>query len=163
VGRRKKALAAIQEATDLHRELAAACPDAFRPDLARSLNNLSVWLGDLGRREEALAAIQEATDLYRELAVRWPDAYQTSWSTHCVLLVGSSRRKTSARYPYKSLGRDNGPLSRPSAWLPAARSAPSCATHRCGHTCSAGECRLQGNRPYRSCRLPAAWVLARIL
>ena len=42
------------------RELAAARPDAFRPDLAMSLNNLSVRLADLGRREDALAAIEEA-------------------------------------------------------------------------------------------------------
>ena len=45
------------EAAKVHRELAAARPDAFRPDLARSLNNLSIRLGELGRREDALAAI----------------------------------------------------------------------------------------------------------
>ena len=43
-----------------YRELAAARPDAFRPDLAMSLNNLSARLADLGRREDALAAHQEA-------------------------------------------------------------------------------------------------------
>ena len=62
LGRREDALAAIQEAVTIRRELAAARPDAFRPDLAMSLNNLSNRLGDLGRREEALAAIQEAAD-----------------------------------------------------------------------------------------------------
>ena len=60
----------------IRRELAAARPDAFRPDLAMSLNNLSVLLAGLGRREEALATIQEAVETYRELAARWPDAYQ---------------------------------------------------------------------------------------
>ena len=35
-------------------------PDAIRPDLASSLNNLSASLADLGRREDALAAIEEA-------------------------------------------------------------------------------------------------------
>ena len=34
LGRREEALAAIEEAADIHRELAAARPDAFRPDLA---------------------------------------------------------------------------------------------------------------------------------
>jgi len=75
LGRREEALAAIQEAADTYRELAAARPDAFRPDLAGSLNNLAVQLANLGRRQEALAAIQEAIAIRRELATRWPDAY----------------------------------------------------------------------------------------
>ena len=75
LGRREEALAAIQEATAIRRELAAARPDAFRPVLAGSLNNLAVLLGDPGRREEALAAIQEAAGAYRELAAARPDAF----------------------------------------------------------------------------------------
>ena len=35
LGRREAALAAAEEAVGLYRELAAARPDAFRPDLAR--------------------------------------------------------------------------------------------------------------------------------
>ncbi|MFI9724679.1 ATP-binding protein, partial [Streptomyces sp. NPDC052396] len=45
------------------------------PDLAMSLNNLSVDLGEVGRREEGLAAIREAADHYRALAEANPDAY----------------------------------------------------------------------------------------
>jgi hypothetical protein len=75
LGRREEALAAIEEATGVYRELAAARPDAFRPDLAASLTNLSNGLGDLGRREEALAAIEEATDIRLELAAARPDAF----------------------------------------------------------------------------------------
>ena len=52
------------------RELAAARPDAFRPDLAIPLTNMSVRLAGLGRREDALAAIEEAAQVYRELAAR---------------------------------------------------------------------------------------------
>ena len=48
LGRREEALAAIEEAVTIRRELAAARPDAFRPDLAVSLNNLSVRLGEPG-------------------------------------------------------------------------------------------------------------------
>ena len=48
LGRREEALAAIQEAVTIRRELAAARPDAFRPDLASSLNNLSHRLGEPG-------------------------------------------------------------------------------------------------------------------
>ena len=76
LGRREEALAAIQEAVTIHRELAAARPDAFRPDLATSLNNLAIRLADLGRREEALAAIQEAVTIHRELAAARPDAFR---------------------------------------------------------------------------------------
>ena len=56
----------------IRRELAEARPDAFRPDLAMSLNNLSARLAELGRREEALAAIEEAIGIYRELAAARP-------------------------------------------------------------------------------------------
>ena len=76
LGRQEDALAAIQEAAGIRRELAAARPDAFRPALAQSLNNLAVRLADLGRPEDALAAIQEAVTIFRELAARRPDAYQ---------------------------------------------------------------------------------------
>ena len=41
LGRREEALAAIDEAVTAYRQLAAARPDAFTPDLAMSLNNLS--------------------------------------------------------------------------------------------------------------------------
>ncbi|HET8681204.1 MAG TPA: hypothetical protein VFM54_04945 [Micromonosporaceae bacterium] len=53
-----------------------ARPDAFLPDLATSLNNLSIRLGELGRREDALTAIEEAVHIRRQLAVRWPGVYQ---------------------------------------------------------------------------------------
>jgi hypothetical protein len=75
LGRREEALAASQEAVTIRRELAAARPDAFRPDLAAALNNLSVRLAALGRREDALAASHEAVTIRRELAARWPGAY----------------------------------------------------------------------------------------
>jgi tetratricopeptide (TPR) repeat protein len=74
-GHREEALAASQEAVDIHRRLAQTRPDAFLPDLATSLNNLGNRLSNLGRREEALAASQEAVDIYRRLAQTRPDAF----------------------------------------------------------------------------------------
>jgi tetratricopeptide (TPR) repeat protein len=74
LGRREEALAAIEEAAGIYRLLAAARPQAFLPDLAASLNNLSVRLADLGRLEEALAAIEEAVTIYRQLAAVRPEA-----------------------------------------------------------------------------------------
>ena len=49
MGRWEEALAASQETVAIRRELAAARPDAFRPDLASSLNNLAAGLAALGR------------------------------------------------------------------------------------------------------------------
>jgi tetratricopeptide (TPR) repeat protein len=77
LGRREEALAAVEEALSIQRELAVGRPDAFRPGLAISLNNLAASLAGLGRREEALAAAQEATDLYRERAVANSDAFRS--------------------------------------------------------------------------------------
>jgi tetratricopeptide (TPR) repeat protein len=67
-GDRVGALAAVEEAAGLYRELARANPEAFRPALATSLNNLGNRLSEVGRRVEALAAVEEAAGLYRELA-----------------------------------------------------------------------------------------------
>ena len=53
--------------------------NTFRPDLAWSLIDLSVRLGDLGRREDALAAIEEAIALRRELAAARPDVFLPIW------------------------------------------------------------------------------------
>jgi hypothetical protein len=44
-------------------EVSAARPDAFRPDLARSLHNLSNRLADLGRPQDALDAGEEAVTI----------------------------------------------------------------------------------------------------
>ncbi len=71
--RREDALAAVEEAVEIRRELARERPDAFRPDLATSLNNLSL---ELGTWEEALVAIEEAVAIRRQLAARWLAAFQ---------------------------------------------------------------------------------------
>jgi hypothetical protein len=54
-------------------------PDAFLPDLATSLDNQSIRLGDLGRPEEALAAIEEAVTIRRQLAQERPEASCPPW------------------------------------------------------------------------------------
>jgi tetratricopeptide (TPR) repeat protein len=74
LGRWEEALAAIEEAVTIRRELAQARSNAILPDLAASLSSQSVLLGNLGRWEEALAAIEEAVTIRRELAQARPDA-----------------------------------------------------------------------------------------
>jgi tetratricopeptide (TPR) repeat protein len=75
LGRRAEALEATQEAVDLYRRLAQQNPDAFLPNLARSLNNLGKVLSEMGRRAEALEATQEAVEIRRQLAQQNPDAF----------------------------------------------------------------------------------------
>ncbi len=79
--RREDALAAVEEAVEIRRELARERPDAFRPDMAMSLNNVSGRLSELGRREKALAAIEEAVEVYWELAGERPDAFRPDLAT----------------------------------------------------------------------------------
>ncbi|HEV8579755.1 MAG TPA: tetratricopeptide repeat protein [Thermoanaerobaculia bacterium] len=76
LGRREDALVATREAVEIYRQLAQLRPDAFRPDLATSLNNLGNRLSDLGRREDALVATREAVEIYRQLAQLRPDAFR---------------------------------------------------------------------------------------
>ena len=54
-----------EEAVATYRELAAASPDRYRPDLARSLSNLGVAFSELGRPQEALPVTEEAVATYR--------------------------------------------------------------------------------------------------
>ena len=75
LGRREDALAAIDEAVDGYRRLAAARPDAFTPDLAHALTVLSIRLTELRRHPEALAADREAVLLYRQLYAGDPDRF----------------------------------------------------------------------------------------
>jgi tetratricopeptide (TPR) repeat protein len=111
LGRREDALAAIQEAAQTYRELAAARPDAFRPDLAMALNNLSLRLSDLGRREDALAAIEEAAQTYRELAAAWPDAYLHELEQSLQVAAWLEQDEDHSDAAPRKPKRDNGPLS----------------------------------------------------
>ena len=81
LGRLQEALAAIREAAELDRELAAARPDTLRPHLADSLTNLSSRLSEHGRHDEALAPIQEAVSIRRKLAATSPDAFRPVLAT----------------------------------------------------------------------------------
>ena len=101
LGRREEALAAIEEAVTIRRQLAGARPDAFLPDLAMALNNQSIRVGDPGRQVEALAAVEEAVTIYRQLAGARPAAFLADLTTcyttsqtycHCSIEVQRRRR-----------------------------------------------------------------------
>ena len=74
-GQGGEALAASEELVRLHRALASCSGDAFLPELASALNNLSERLSDFDRREEALAAGEELVKLNREVAGRNAGAF----------------------------------------------------------------------------------------
>ena len=59
----------------MQRELAAASPDRYRPDLAAALNDLGVTLSELGRPADALPVTRGGAT-YRELAAVSPDRYR---------------------------------------------------------------------------------------
>ncbi|MFE3128543.1 hypothetical protein ACFXHD_34585, partial [Streptomyces hydrogenans] len=75
VGRREEGLAAIQEAVTIRRTLAETNPDAHLPNLATSLKNLAIRLGNLRRREEGLTASKEAVTIHRFLAKERPSLF----------------------------------------------------------------------------------------
>ena len=60
----------------IRRELAAANPDRYRPDLAQSLDNLGIRFSELGRPADALPVTEEAVAIRRELAAANPDRYR---------------------------------------------------------------------------------------
>src|SRR5436190_1275545 len=72
---REDALKAIQQAVEIYQQLAAERPTAFNPDLARSLNILSLLLADLGHREDGLKAIQQAVEIHQQLAAKTPAVF----------------------------------------------------------------------------------------
>ncbi|MFV2099449.1 tetratricopeptide repeat protein, partial [Micromonospora sp. LOL_014] len=67
---------ATVEAADIYRRLATVNPAAYEPELAASLNNLSVDLSEAGRRDEALDATVESVTIRRRLAQANPAAYE---------------------------------------------------------------------------------------
>ena len=69
------ALTLTAQVVEVFRQLAAGDPAAYAPDLAKSLNNLSIRLAEAGRRDEGLTAIQDAVDISRQLVVDDPAAY----------------------------------------------------------------------------------------
>ena len=75
LGRREEALAATEEAVKLYRQLAAARPQAFTPDLATSLGALGTALQGVKRYEEAADAFGEGVRLLTPFFQQVPQAF----------------------------------------------------------------------------------------
>ncbi|MFE0021372.1 tetratricopeptide repeat protein [Amycolatopsis sp. NPDC059021] len=71
-----EALELLTEAVEIYRDLAAADPAKFLPELANGLNSLSNLETYLGRRTSALATCTEAVEIYRRLANSDPKTFK---------------------------------------------------------------------------------------
>jgi tetratricopeptide (TPR) repeat protein len=79
-GERAEALGAISETANVHRTLAETEPGTYLPELATSLNNMSIAQLGLGDFEHALASIKESTDIFRRLADGNPEVFTTRYA-----------------------------------------------------------------------------------
>jgi Tetratricopeptide repeat len=105
----REALAASEEAVQFYRELVGRKRDAFLPDLASALNNMSAYLSNLGRRDEALAASEEAVQFYRELVGRNRDAFLPDLRDAFLPDLGSALSNLGNRF--SNLGRRDEALA----------------------------------------------------
>ncbi|MCH2488485.1 MAG: tetratricopeptide repeat protein, partial [Erythrobacter sp.] len=71
-----QALKASRESVKAIRRLTKSNPARYEPDLAASLNSLSVDLSASGDPQGALDAIREAVEIYRRLAAASPVRYE---------------------------------------------------------------------------------------
>ena len=82
----EKARRHYEEALQIHRELAQKNPEAYLPDVAASLNNLTTLYLGLGKKEDAEKAYLEAHDIYQKLASCHPRAYEIDYAM--ILVMG---------------------------------------------------------------------------
>jgi hypothetical protein len=75
VGRRAEAVAPIEEAVGIYRRLAVAAPDAYLPDLARSLHNLALVQAETDARDDAWLPVTQSIATYGELTTPEPDIF----------------------------------------------------------------------------------------
>ena len=105
LGRPNDALAAIQEAVAIRRELAdPSKPEqaaTFEPGLAASLSTMCGCLDNLRHYEEGLAAVEEAVIIYRRLAAARPDKFEPELA----------RELTRRSIPLRELGRREDALA----------------------------------------------------
>jgi tetratricopeptide (TPR) repeat protein len=78
LGRLAEAVAIMEEAVEIRRQLAAANRYRNRPTLAAVLVFLGGWYSEMGREADALLLAEETVTIYRELAASNPDRYRSS-------------------------------------------------------------------------------------
>ena len=115
------ALPVTEEAVTIRRELAAAKPDRYRPDLASSLTNLGIRFSELGRPADALPVTEEAVTICRELAAAKPDRYRPDLATS---LTNLGIRLSELGRPADALPVTEEAVTITGSWPPPARPLP---------------------------------------
>ena len=77
----EKARCHYEEALQILRKLAKKNPEAYKPDVAKILNNLGVLLSDTNDLKQARDYYEEALQIRRELALQNPEAYKPDVAT----------------------------------------------------------------------------------
>ena len=111
-----------EEAVAIRRELAAASPDRYRPDLAASLANIGKVLSELGRPDRRPAGRpRRPSAIYRELAAASPARYRPDLARSLgnlgvrLFRAGPTRRRPA--------GHRGGRRASAGNWPPPARTA----------------------------------------
>ena len=122
--RRREAMMASVEAVGLYRELAAARPEAFNSDLARSLMNLSSCLVGVGETKRALIVTEIALKLHRTLAAACPEAFNADLVACFVDLSDCLHRLGEPEIALAALEEARIRSRSPRSFLPRPRSFP---------------------------------------
>jgi hypothetical protein len=109
--RHHDALAIANQAVQILKRLALTEPDTHEPDLAQSLNNLSVLLTVLGRHSDALAAADQSVQIRRRLARANPAVHEPDLAQSLMLLT-SARLNTRHQAPFAAIKEACGILRR---------------------------------------------------
>ena len=88
---------AIQEAVTIRQQLAEDYPDRYNPNLAGSLNNLSIRLAENDDSKGALKAIQEAVTIKQQLAEDNPARYKPELARSLQTCRTGSRKMMTAK------------------------------------------------------------------
>jgi len=97
VGEYRRALTTAQDAVTLRRDLAAAEPARYTPDLANSLTNLGICLERLDRADAQLQARAEAVAWWARLAELRPDDYRETYQQDRAILTRETSSWTALR------------------------------------------------------------------
>ncbi|KAA3605207.1 MAG: tetratricopeptide repeat protein [Planctomycetota bacterium] len=120
---RDSSIEELKRGIALQQELAERLPETYLPDLASSLNKLSVSFLEMGRHEESLSAIEEAVEIRRSLAASRPDAFLPDLAmslNNLSLRLGALGRREEALVAIEEAVKIRRSLakSRPDAFLP---------------------------------------------
>jgi tetratricopeptide (TPR) repeat protein len=80
-GQLEEARKEFGETLQIYHELAMKYPETYRPEVARTLNNLAILDGRQGRMEEARKEFADALQIYNELSMKNPETYRPDVAT----------------------------------------------------------------------------------